>query len=332
MGKFSAQILLLLLMILMQFLDVTTHFIFGAPMDALTYPERAKVTWAMLDVLRGARLRLQLYRVFYLIDWSWWHKAVKVVNHFMQVRIDKTYADIAEHKRKVEAGEDTGPERLDLLWYMANHCPDVKELHSQLSLLFVPNNDTTSIFTANVIWHLARNPKSWEKVRKEVLDHGDAPVTFESLRGMKYIQACLNETHRLNPNNVTQVRSCLKDTTLPRGGGKDGNSPIFVRQGDIVQVTKTALQKDPELFGEDSDVFRPERFLGKTHFWEFVPFGGGPRRCPAQMMVGTESAYLVLRLAQIYKRIEPRDANPYTAVMRIGPSNKTGVMVAFYKD
>ena len=197
--------------------------------------------------------------------------------------------------------------------------------------LFVPNNDTTSILTANVIWHLARNSKAWEKVRAEVLAHGDAPLTFEALRGMKYLQASINETHRLNPNNVTQVRMCVNDTTLPLGGGTDGQSPILIRKGDIVQVTKTVMQKDPLYWGEDVHAYRPERFEERTHFWEFVPFGGGPRRCPAHMMVQTESAYLIARLAQVYSRIEPRDENPFVSAMRIGPSNKTGVLVALYK-
>jgi len=49
------------------------------------------------------------------------------------------------------------------------------------------------------------------------------------------------------------------------------------------------------------------------------------------MMVMTESAYMLARLAQVYRKIEPRDANKYTAVMRVGPSNKTGVLLAFSK-
>ncbi|KAI0487509.1 putative monooxygenase [Xylaria cf. heliscus] len=314
------------------FLDSNTHFILGQPMGALPHPERARVTWAMLDVLRGARLRLQLWKVHKLLNWNWWFQAVKVVHEFVNVHIDKVYADIEIRRKAIESGQDPGPERVDLLWYMASNCPDRGELRSQVSLLFVPNNDTTSIFTSNVIWNLARNPRCWTEIRNEVLDHGDKPITFESLRQMKYIQAVLNETHRMYPNNITQVRVCLKDTTLPRGGGSDGQQPIFVRKGDMVQVAKPVLQRDPEYWGNDAEVFRPERFAEKAHFWEFVPFSGGPRRCPAQMMVMTEAAYLVVRLAQVYARIEARDENPYHPVLRIGPSNKTGVIIALYKQ
>ncbi|OAA58901.1 Cytochrome P450 [Akanthomyces lecanii RCEF 1005] len=314
------------------FLDVTTDFIFGEPMDALTHPDRARITWAMLDVLRGIRLKIQLWKAHKLFDWTWWNSAVHKVHKYTDAHIDRAYKEIKERKRASEAGEDVGPERTDLLWFMASNLDDREELRSQLCLLLVPNNDTTSIFISNCIWHLARNPDAWEKCRQEVLAHGDGPLTFESLRGMKYVQGILNETHRLNPNNVTQVRACVKDTTLPLGGGKDGKSPIFVRKGDMVQVTKTVLQRDPDYFDSHNvDDFVPDRWLDSRHYWNFVPFGGGPRRCPAQMMVMTETAYMVARLAQTYRKIEARDDNEYTAVMRVGPSNKTGVLVAFTK-
>jgi cytochrome P450 monooxygenase len=99
----------------------------------------------------------------------------------------------------------------------------------------------------------------------------------------------------------------------------------------MVQVTKTVQQRNREYWGEDADDFRPERFLELKPFWEFVPFSGGPRRCPAQMMVMTEAAYMLARLVKRYERIDSRDANPYHAIMRIGPSNKPGVLVALHK-
>jgi len=46
-------------------------------------------------------------------------------------------------------------------------------------------------------------------------------------------------------------------------------------------------------------------------------------------MVDTECSYIIFRLLQRFKAIEPRDSEPYTAVMRLGPSNKDDVKVAF---
>jgi cytochrome P450 monooxygenase len=55
-----------------------------------------------------------------------------------------------------------------------------------------------------------------------------------------------------------QVRYCLKDTTLPLGGGKDGKSPIYVKRGDVVQVNKSVMHRDKEVWGENADDFVPE--------------------------------------------------------------------------
>jgi len=129
---------------------------------------------------------------------------------------------------------------------MVGNLPEDRErLRSEMLLLFVPNNDTTSIFISNVFWNLARLPKVYAKVREEVLAVGkDTPLTYEILRTLKYLEAVLNETHRLYPNGVMQVRYCLKDTTLPLGGGKDGKSPIYVKKGDVVQVNKSVMHRD----------------------------------------------------------------------------------------
>lgn len=54
------------------------------------------------------------------------------------------------------------------------------------------------------------------------------------------------------------------------------------RKGDVVQVTKTVMYRDQDEWGDDAEEFRPERFDGKRLWWQFLPFGGGPRRCPAQ--------------------------------------------------
>lgn len=131
---------------------------------------------------------------------------------------------------------------------------------------------------------------------------------------------------------MTQVRKCIRDTTLPLGGGPDGKQSIFVRKDDVVQVNKNVIHRDPDIWGPDAEKFRPERWEDLRPYWNFVPFGGGPRRCPAQMLVTVETSYVLARFMREYKHIEARDPNPYVGVMRVGPSNKTGVQVALFRE
>ena len=102
---------------------------------------------------------------------------------FVDKHIDKAYEEMQKlSKSKVVDAQDSSTEskkeRSDLLWSMVNNLKDDKEaLRSQILLLFVPNNDTTSIFVSNVVWNLARHPECYAKVREEVLSYGDVPLT-----------------------------------------------------------------------------------------------------------------------------------------------------------
>lgn len=123
------------------------------------------------------------------------------------------------------------------------------------------------------------------------------------------------------------VRMALEDTTLPVGGGVDHRQPIFVQKGDMVHANRYLMHRDPDIWGDDAEVFRPERWVDARPMWRFVPFGGGPRICPAHTLVNTEAAYVLLRFAQRFSMLSPRDEREYVAVMRIGPSNLHGVQI-----
>lgn len=66
--------------------------------------------------------------------------------------------------------------------------------------------------------------------------------------------------------------------------------------------------------------------------WNFIPFGGGPRTCPAQGLVGGEAAYVIARLAGMYERLECRDERPWKEAWRIGPHSLHGCVVGLVNE
>lgn len=71
-------------------------------------------------------------------------------------------------------------------------------------------------------------------------------------------------------------------TTLPTGGGPDGKAPILVQPGEAVGYCVYVMHRRKDLYGEDADEFRPERWEGdalKDIGWGYLPFNGGPRLC-----------------------------------------------------
>ena len=57
-------------------------------------------------------------------------------------------------------------------------------------------------------------------------------------------------------------RKAIRDTYLPRGGGLDGRSPIFVPKGYYVTWCLYAMHRRKVVYGDDAEVFRPERWEG----------------------------------------------------------------------
>lgn len=102
-------------------------------------------------------------------------------------------------------------------------------------------------------------------------------------------------------------RVASKPTVLPTGGGKSGNSPIFVAKGSAVFYHLYPMHRRPDIFGADADEFRPERWETlRVPAWAYLPFNGGPRVCLGQQYALTEASYTVVRLVQEFEAIEYR--------------------------
>lgn len=118
---------------------------------------------------------------------------------------------------------------------------------------------------------------------------------------------------RLFPSVPVNARTAYKTTVLPVGGGADGSSPILIRKGQNVAYCVYVMHRRKDLYGEDAEDFRPERWEEENlplnqesvnAAWGYLPFNGGPRICLGQDFALTEAAYATVRILQRYPRIE----------------------------
>ncbi|KAI6782573.1 uncharacterized protein J7T54_003585 [Emericellopsis cladophorae] len=117
------------------------------------------------------------------------------------------------------------------------------------------------------------------------------------------------------------MRTAVRDTVLPRGGGPDGLAPLFVPKDTPVRWSSHSLHRRKDVYGEDADEFRPERWEGSLRpLWSYVPFSGGPRFCPGQQLALTQLSYLLVRLFQAFESIEACDALPMRLKIGTGSS------------
>lgn len=106
-------------------------------------------------------------------------------------------------------------------------------LRDQAINVLVAGRDTTASLLSWTLLMLARHKPVFYKLRQVIIEefgNGEdvSNITFESLKRCEYLRYVLNETLRLYPTVPNNFRYALKDTSLPRGGGKDGTGPIFI--------------------------------------------------------------------------------------------------------
>ena len=175
--------------------------------------------------------------------------------------------------------------RYVFLHELVSQTADKVKIRSELLNILLAGRDTTASLLSNVWFELSKRPAIWSRLQHEVdLLNGGFP-TFEKLKDMKYLRAVLNESLRLYPVVPENDRQADVDTVLPVGGGKDGKSPVFVKKGQVVHWSLYTMHRRKDLYGEDAEDFKPERWLdegGKKGLrvgWEYLPFNGGARIC-----------------------------------------------------
>lgn len=90
------------------------------------------------------------------------------------------------------------------------------------------------------------------------------------------------------------------------------------------------MHMDPTIWGDDAREFVPERWEGKKQSWEYIPFLGGRRICPAQQNVLTDVSFIIATLMQKFKSCENRDdCIEYVEQHIFTKESRNGVKVGF---
>ncbi|CCM04888.1 uncharacterized protein FIBRA_07084 [Fibroporia radiculosa] len=169
--------------------------------------------------------------------------------------------------------------------------------YNLLTFLIAGHETTSSIATLSfTLYYLLKNPEAMRKLRQEVDEVlGDQPPQLQDLSKLTYLNACLRECLRLSPASPIRSVDARDDTVI--GGGK-----YTIQKGQSVIITTGRAQRDPKIWGEDADEFKPERMLdGKfdqlpPHAWQ--PFGFGMRACIGRALAWQEMLILIPLILQ----------------------------------
>lgn len=134
------------------------------------------------------------------------------------------YTDKLLESRRYEKIETDGPSDFIGKFMAIQHENPAKMTDKDIRNFAFANiaagSDTTSITLSGMLYHLCKNPKTMEKLRKELDEAALAgkisdPITFQEAQALPYLQAVIKEGLRLHP---------AVGFTMPRvvpKGGKD---------------------------------------------------------------------------------------------------------------
>ncbi|KKA22030.1 Cytochrome P450 [Rasamsonia emersonii CBS 393.64] len=146
---------------------------------------------------------------------------------------------------------------------------------------------------------------------------------------MVTLSVALSETDLLVGFNIREAK---RDTTLPKGGGPDGQMPVPILAGEQVIYSVIGLQRRPDIVGEDADQWRPDRYNTWTpQTWEFLPFNHGPRICLGRVFGQFQMEYTLVRIFQHFDALESADGREQRIKIEMNTKMAYPVMCRFHR-
>lgn len=197
----------------------------------------------------------------------------------------------------------------NVLSALVDETQDRRELCDQTMAILAAARDTTAGLLCWSFVRLALHPNVLSKLRATLQNDfsPSTPITSGRLLSCRYLQQFLNEVLRLHPIVPVNNRRAHVDTTLPAGGGPDGKAPVAIAKGQVVIYSIYLMHRRKDLWGEDAETFKPERWENRVPLWQFLPFSGGPRTCLGQQFALAEVSLVLVRMLETFDRIEAVD-------------------------
>lgn len=166
--------------------------IFGKSTETLLKKTPDDSAHELLDtfaaVLKRTGLRIILGRLWIFTAWdTTFQKLSSNVRAIVMKYIDEAI------QRQRQDGKSNNSNRYIIVDELVKQLDDREEICNHLMNIFLPVRDAAATGLSGCLFHLARNPSAWDRLRNEVLAI-EGPVTRDILRSMPYMRAVLNES------------------------------------------------------------------------------------------------------------------------------------------
>ncbi|KAF3398584.1 Cytochrome P450 momooxygenase gsfF [Penicillium rolfsii] len=159
---------------------------------------------------------------------------------------------------------------------------DLEYVRAEVLLVLLAGADTTGTAFQAMIMFLLSHPGSYERMMEEIDNAtqkgllSDVPQHDEVLEHLPYFVGCVKETMRLCPSAPSIFPRYVSEPGLELYGK-------FAPAGTEISCNPYLVHRDPALYGQDAEEFKPERWMdperAKLYNKYNFTFGYGSRVC-----------------------------------------------------
>ncbi|KAK0495831.1 cytochrome P450 [Armillaria luteobubalina] len=117
----------------------------------------------------------------------------------------------------------------------------------------------------------------------------DSVSTADEVKNLPYLDACINEGLRLHSTSALGLPQIVPEGRMSVHGH-------FFPEGAILSMPSYTIHRDPEVWGDDVEEYRPERWFERDNALiqkTFNPFSLGPRACVGRNLASLELQIIV---------------------------------------
>ena len=246
------------------------------------------------------------------LDWGAWSPWGKFLRDRQRMD-DLIYAEIRDRRDQPQ------PNRVDILSLMMAAIDDLgqpmtdQELRDELATLMFAGHETTATALSWALYWIHHQPEIREKLLDE-LQSADLSDPMSIVK-LPYLSAVCNETLRIYPVAMLTFPRVVQEPTELLG---------YALEPGIAVVGCIYLTHHREDLYPEPHLFKPERFLERQYSpYEFLPFGGGVRRCIGEALAQLELKLVISTILTRYDLAlaDPKPEYPRRRGVTLAPAN-----------
>ncbi|NES06367.1 MAG: cytochrome P450 [Okeania sp. SIO2F4] len=295
--------------------EITMQVILQAVFGLYDSPRLSEIKSMLADFLELTSSPLRASLLFFpwlqkdLGPWSPWGKYQR-----QQQKLNELlYTEIATRRAQLDEN------RTDILTLMLlardeeGQSMTDQEIRDELMTMLVAGHETTATGLSWAVYWVYKQPEVYEKLMQELatLETDTDPMTIFRL---PYLTAVCQETLRIYPVIIlTAIRRTKQPVEL---------QGYHLEAGTIIHGCIHLTHQREDLYPEPKK-FKPERFLERQYSpYEYLPFGGGSRRCLGMALANFEMRLVLATLLSNFEMelAENQPVKPQRRGITLGPA------------